>query len=229
MLQANPNLGWRDVREIVYSSRHVGSAVGAARIGYEDNAWGFNGADNWNGGGLHFSNDYGFGLVDAGRRLSFIGSSAWSVGSTWSNEAGDSVLDSGPAGDSGPSRTGITTPSNVVQNIDRLAPSVLDYGCLPPAMGDLITTSPTEPSGTSSSAGRIPPGSSYRLQQRFPRRTQRRHLDAWDRRSLRSHRCPPVPRSALTDRAEPRTTPTFTRTNMRPMPARRAQQNAVGS
>ena len=27
--------------------------------------WHFNGADNWNGGGLHFSNDYGFGLVDA--------------------------------------------------------------------------------------------------------------------------------------------------------------------
>ena len=65
MLQANPNLGWRDVQEILsYSSRHVGSAVGAARIGYEDNAWTFNGADNWNGGGLHFSNDYGFGLVN---------------------------------------------------------------------------------------------------------------------------------------------------------------------
>ncbi|MBN9889837.1 S8 family serine peptidase [Salipiger abyssi] len=66
MLEANPSLGWRDVQDIlVYSARHVGSDVGAGVTGSEENAWFFNGAGNWNGGGLHFSKDYGFGLVDA--------------------------------------------------------------------------------------------------------------------------------------------------------------------
>ncbi|MEM6714561.1 MAG: S8 family serine peptidase [Cyanobacteria bacterium P01_C01_bin.147] len=66
MLEANPNLGWRDVQDILaYSARHVGSEVGFGISGNEEYAWTFNGADNWNGGGLHFSNDYGFGLVDA--------------------------------------------------------------------------------------------------------------------------------------------------------------------
>jgi len=66
MLEANPNLGWRDVQAILaYSARHVGTAVGAGISGYEEYAWTFNGATHWNGGGLHFSNDYGFGLVDA--------------------------------------------------------------------------------------------------------------------------------------------------------------------
>ena len=31
----------------------------------EQYQWAYNHADNWNGGGMHFSNDYGFGLVDA--------------------------------------------------------------------------------------------------------------------------------------------------------------------
>ena len=66
MLEANSDLGWRDVQEILaYSARHVGTNVGYGTSGSEEYAWDFNGADNWNGGGLHFSNDYGFGLVDA--------------------------------------------------------------------------------------------------------------------------------------------------------------------
>jgi len=67
MLEANSSLGWRDVQEILaYSARHVGSAVdGVSTAGSEEYAWDWNGAVDWNGGGLHFSNDYGFGLVDA--------------------------------------------------------------------------------------------------------------------------------------------------------------------
>ena len=89
MLEANHNLGWRDAQEILaYSARHVGSEVEVATDGFGNNSWpfsdandwitglsepeifeeydwAFNGANNWNGGGLHFSNDYGFGLVDA--------------------------------------------------------------------------------------------------------------------------------------------------------------------
>ncbi|WP_172839446.1 S8 family serine peptidase [Tateyamaria omphalii] len=66
MLEANSELGWRDVQEILaYSARHVGTAIGSGTSGSEEYAWAFNGASTWNGGGLHFSNDYGFGLVDA--------------------------------------------------------------------------------------------------------------------------------------------------------------------
>jgi subtilisin-like proprotein convertase family protein len=67
MLEANPNLGWRDVQNILaYSARQVGSPIdGVTTDGIERMPWSWNGAHNWNGGGLHFSNDYGYGLVDA--------------------------------------------------------------------------------------------------------------------------------------------------------------------
>lgn len=67
MLQANPDLGWRDVQTILgLTARHVGSEVGAKHIsGNETFHWFFNAADNWNGGGMHYSEDYGYGLVDA--------------------------------------------------------------------------------------------------------------------------------------------------------------------
>ena len=66
MLSANSGLGWRDVHDILaYSSTHVGGGFGAAARANEEFTWGFNGADNWNGGGLHFSQDYGFGAVNA--------------------------------------------------------------------------------------------------------------------------------------------------------------------
>ena len=60
MLEANPNLGYRDVQEILaYSARHIGADWSNLE---------FNGADNWNGGGLHYDvglRRFGFGLVDA--------------------------------------------------------------------------------------------------------------------------------------------------------------------
>ncbi len=71
MLDANDQLGWRDVQTILaYGARHVGTDVGLGfnpSSGFNENsAWFFNGALlNWNGGGLHYSSDYGFGLVDA--------------------------------------------------------------------------------------------------------------------------------------------------------------------
>ena len=65
MLDANGGLGWRDVQEILsVSARHVGTAVGGGVGGSERYAWQWNGSDTWNGGGQHYSNDYGYGLVD---------------------------------------------------------------------------------------------------------------------------------------------------------------------
>ncbi|MBO9497770.1 S8 family serine peptidase, partial [Thalassotalea sp. G20_0] len=57
MLEANPNLGYRDVQQIL--------ALTARRIDDPNTDWTDNGAHNWNGGGMHTSHDYGFGNVDA--------------------------------------------------------------------------------------------------------------------------------------------------------------------
>lgn len=55
MLQANPNLGFRDVSTIL--------AMTARGVGTENNYL-TNRATNWNLGGMHFSRDVGFGLID---------------------------------------------------------------------------------------------------------------------------------------------------------------------
>ncbi|MBY0403204.1 MAG: S8 family serine peptidase, partial [Cyanobacteria bacterium] len=57
MLEANSKLGYRDVQEILAYSARQNDAGNAS--------WQINGAKNWNGGGLHVSNQYGFGLIDA--------------------------------------------------------------------------------------------------------------------------------------------------------------------
>lgn len=57
MLQANPNLGYRDVQQIL--------ALSARRVDDSGTQWRNNNAKNWNGGGMHVSHDYGFGAVDA--------------------------------------------------------------------------------------------------------------------------------------------------------------------
>ena len=57
MLDANPDLGYRDVQEILaYSAVNPSSSTAG---------WQTNGAFTWNGGGLTVSHDYGFGLADA--------------------------------------------------------------------------------------------------------------------------------------------------------------------
>jgi subtilisin-like proprotein convertase family protein len=60
MLDANPDLGYRDVQEIL--------AYSAVRLGNATAEWSFNDASNWNGGGLHFNTGlqrFGYGLIDA--------------------------------------------------------------------------------------------------------------------------------------------------------------------
>ncbi len=65
MLEANGKLGWRDVQAILaYSAQGTGSLV-TGNTEFENSTWRTNGADSWNGGGLHYSNDYGFGMINA--------------------------------------------------------------------------------------------------------------------------------------------------------------------
>ncbi len=76
MLEANPNLGYRDIQKILaYSARYVP----------DDNTnWQYNGAKDWNVGGLHFSNDYGFGEVDAHAAVRLA--ETWNVINNTNNE-----------------------------------------------------------------------------------------------------------------------------------------------
>ncbi|MEJ2227988.1 MAG: S8 family serine peptidase, partial [Alphaproteobacteria bacterium] len=89
MLDANEGLGWRDVQNILsYSSVGTGSLYTGV-TSYENSAWQWNGADNWNGGGLHFSEDYGYGMVNAFNavRMSEIWSIINPAAQTSANEA----------------------------------------------------------------------------------------------------------------------------------------------
>ena len=77
MLQANPNLGYRDVQQIL--------ALSARKINDPSTVWSDNGARTWNGAGMHTSNDYGFGLVDA--RAAVRLSESWMTKNTGANES----------------------------------------------------------------------------------------------------------------------------------------------
>ncbi|NEX47729.1 S8 family serine peptidase [Pseudotabrizicola algicola] len=67
MLEANPDLGWRDVQNILANSAtFVGSAYTATVAGANENGvWQSNSAANWNGGGMHIHTNYGYGTVNA--------------------------------------------------------------------------------------------------------------------------------------------------------------------
>lgn len=76
ILEANPLLGNRDVQEIF--------AYSARCIDQDNESWVFNKAHNWNGGGLHHSSDYGFGLVDAHAAVRLA--ETWQMQHTAANE-----------------------------------------------------------------------------------------------------------------------------------------------
>jgi Ca2+-binding RTX toxin-like protein len=76
MLEANPNLGYRDVQEILAYSARQNDATNPG--------WAWNRAKNWNGGGLHTSYDYGFGMVDAHAAVRLA--ETWTMQSTAAKE-----------------------------------------------------------------------------------------------------------------------------------------------
>ncbi|MFZ4809416.1 MAG: S8 family serine peptidase [Hyphomicrobiaceae bacterium] len=65
MLSANPSLGWRDVQNILANSAVGTGSWNGVPHSYESFSWRYNGATIWNGGGMHFSEDFGYGLVNA--------------------------------------------------------------------------------------------------------------------------------------------------------------------
>lgn len=66
MLDANDNLGWRDVQNILaLTAGHTGSAYGATGSGFEMSSWQAGTGTQWNGGGQAYHLNYGYGMVDA--------------------------------------------------------------------------------------------------------------------------------------------------------------------
>ncbi|MBW8724116.1 MAG: S8 family serine peptidase [Inquilinus limosus] len=108
MLDANPNLGWRDVQEILaYSARTAPAASGDQT----------NGATNWNGGGLTVNHDIGFGLVDAHAAVRLAES--WSKPAhTSANEISVSAAASPGLAIPDGSTTGVTTTLTIGTGIE---------------------------------------------------------------------------------------------------------------
>ena len=95
MLDASNNtLGWRDVQDILsYTADHTTPAALTGGIsGRMEYGWTINKADNANGGGLHYSNDVGYGMTDGFEAVRYA--EVWSkfgVAEVSANEAKASV------------------------------------------------------------------------------------------------------------------------------------------
>ncbi len=85
MLQANPGLGWRDVQEILADSAYLPVGATSSDGGFAATGVVVNAASDWNGGGRHFSDDIGFGVVDADTAVSLA--RAWTLVSDDADQA----------------------------------------------------------------------------------------------------------------------------------------------
>jgi autotransporter passenger strand-loop-strand repeat protein len=102
MYQVDPNLGWRDVREILSQSTYPATGESLSRLG----------TGTWNGGGLVFNNDVGFGIIDANTAVNLA--RAWTPGLTSANmmvSTGNGTINSGSG--SASSMVGITAAERV--------------------------------------------------------------------------------------------------------------------
>ncbi|MEW7859352.1 S8 family serine peptidase [Pseudomonas chlororaphis] len=149
MLEANPNLGYRDVQQIL--------ALSARQINDPSTQWSDNAAHNWNGGGMHTSNDYGFGEVDA--RAAVRLAEAWMTQSTGANE----YVYSASSGALGKNlAAGGTLSSSIAMNAGLNVEHVeIDFDAQVGRLGDL-TLKLISPDGTQSvllnRQGKVPDG-----------------------------------------------------------------------
>ncbi|WP_319467580.1 S8 family serine peptidase [uncultured Pseudodesulfovibrio sp.] len=111
MLEANKSLGYRDVMDILASTAVKTSGMTSSSSVPWD--WQTNTATNWNGGGMHFNHDYGFGLVDA--RAAVRLAESWDQGAhTYANQVTQTVS--------------ATVNSAIPDNTGALASSVISVG-----------------------------------------------------------------------------------------------------
>lgn len=142
MYEANTDLGYRDVQEILAMSARQVDANGT---GWAGEGWQFNGADNWNGGGMHFSHDYGYGNVDALAAVRMA--ETWNVTQTFANMTTIAPISAAPAL-SLPATGTVTTTINVTQDIT-IEQIIIDLDISHTRAGDLTITL-TSPDGTDS-------------------------------------------------------------------------------
>lgn len=96
MLEANPKLGFRDVMSIL--------AMTARKTDATNDSWVQQKGTEWNLGGMHFSRDFGYGLVDAAAAVRLAESWAGGINTmaNWSSVEGVSATPSGTIPDNTP-------------------------------------------------------------------------------------------------------------------------------
>jgi subtilisin-like proprotein convertase family protein len=138
MLQANPKLGFRDVSNIL--------AMTAIKVDPTNASWVQNKSIDWNLGGMHFSRDFGYGLMDvsAAVRLAESWPLAAATMANWISAQGVSSLSSGVIPDNSP--TGLTVTASVTDAV-RIERMEFDLNLSATSPSQLSATI-TSPSGT---------------------------------------------------------------------------------
>lgn len=138
MLEANPKLGFRDVSSIL--------ALTARKTNAENASWVQQQGTEWNLGGMHFSRDFGYGLVDAAAAVRLAES--WAGGTNtmanWVSAEGVSATPSGAIPDT--SNQFFQATATVAQGltIERLEVDIGLTAALPNQLGAILIS----PSGT---------------------------------------------------------------------------------
>lgn len=140
MLEANPQLGFRDVQSIL--------ALTARQVDPGNASWVAQSGNAVNLGGLHFSRDHGYGLVDAAAAVRLAES--WAGGSNtvanWSSVQGVSLTPSGIVPDNTGSIYAFEATASVTQNlvIERLEVDIGMSADFPKQLSAVLVS----PSGT---------------------------------------------------------------------------------
>jgi subtilisin-like proprotein convertase family protein len=136
MLEANPQLGYRDVQEIL--------ALTARNTDPANAGWMTNGSTHWNGGGMQVSDNYGFGVVDAHAAVRLA--EVWDAQGTYRNHLrlAASAAPALPIAD----YASVTSALAIAGGLDLQHVSV-DLDLTHTAVGDLTVTL-TSPAGTRS-------------------------------------------------------------------------------
>lgn len=114
MLEANPKIGFRDISSIL--------AMTAKRVDVTNSSWVVNKSSNWNLGGMHFSRDYGYGLLDvsAAVRLAESWPQASGTMANWSSAQGTASMASGVIPDNSPNGKTVTATVLNAVSIERM-------------------------------------------------------------------------------------------------------------
>lgn len=134
MYEANADLGYRDVQEILAMSSRVAN----------ETTFQTNGATHWNGGGMHFSHDYGFGLIDAHDAVRLA--ETWTEQKTYANlqTVTQSVSSTGAIADNGTTNFTFVVSNNI--SVEQIQ---IDIDIAHSKAGDLVITL-ISPDGTES-------------------------------------------------------------------------------